>query len=162
LQEVAEIAGLVNPELCVVDARSILTRNGPSYYNGIVKDIHRLIICGDMVATDVYCAQLMQQHDPTFSAPTIQPALQRAEELGLGTADLNNVEVIEVNLLRGDTNDDGETDISDVQYSVNYLFRDGPAPFPAGAGDVNCDGNVDLPDVVYLINYILRGGPPPC
>lgn len=162
LQEVAEIAGLVNPELSIVDARSILTRNGPSYYDGIVKDIHRIIICGDMVATDAYCARLMEQHDPRFSASMIQPTLQQAEELGLGTANLSNVEVRQVNLMRGDTNDDGETDISDVQYSINYLFRNGPAPFPAGAGDVNCDGSVDLPDVVYLINYLFKGGPPPC
>jgi len=162
LQEVAEIAGLVNPELSVVDARSILTRNGPSYYDGVVKDIHRLIICGDIVATDAFCAQLMEEHDPTFSASSIQPTLQRAEELGLGTADLNNVQVIEVNLMRGDVNEDGETNLSDAQYTINYVFKNGPPPFPAGAGDVNCDGEVGLPDIVYLINYILKGGPPPC
>ena len=162
LQEIAEIAGLVNPELNIVDARTILTRNGPRYEDGVPKDIHRLIICGDIVATDAYCAQLMEQHDSTFSTSYIQPTLQRAEELGLGTANLDNVEIIETTLMRGDVDDDGEIDITDAQYSVNYLFRDGPPPHILEAGDVNCDSEVNIVDVVYLLNYLFRGGPSPC
>ena len=161
LQEVAEIAGLINPELNVVDARSILTKNGPSVTQGVVKVINRVILCGDMVATDAYCAQLMARYDSTFTASSIQPTLQRAEELGLGTADLNNVEIIEVTQMRGDANDDNEVTVSDVVYTINNLFRGGPAPFPYLAGDTNCDDTVSVSDVVYLINNLFKGGPPP-
>jgi len=161
LQEIAEIAGLINPELNVVDARSILTVNGPSVTQGVVKNINRIILCGDMVATDAYCAQLMARYDSTFSPATIQPSLQRAQELGLGTSDLSQVEIIEVTQMRGDANDDHKVSISDVVYSINYLFKGGPPPFPLQAADINCDDAVTISDVVYLINYLFKGGPPP-
>jgi uncharacterized protein (DUF362 family) len=98
LTTVAEFAGLINPELNVIDARTILTRNGPLYEQGTPVAADRLIICGDMVATDAYCAGIMRQHDPTFSASMIDPALERAELRSLGTADLNNVEIIEISI----------------------------------------------------------------
>ena len=97
LTTLAEMAGLVNPELTIVDARQIMAINGPlRSYGGEIRDCNRIIICGDPVATDAYCAQLMQQHDETFNADWTLPTLQRAEELGLGTANLDNVEIIEL------------------------------------------------------------------
>ena len=65
----------------------------------------------------------------------------------------------------GDANADGEVDIEDVIYLINYLFINGPPPEcePITAcGDVNNDGQVNIADVVYLINYFFMGGPPPC
>ena len=67
-----------------------------------------------------------------------------------------------IRYITGDANADGDIDIADVVYLVNYLFIDGPAPEPLAAGDANCDGKVDIADVVYLINYLFIGGPPPC
>jgi uncharacterized protein (DUF362 family) len=96
LRLVAEWAGLINPELSIVDARTILTRNGPLYDSGVPVTANRLVICGDMVATDAYCAQIMEQHDSTFSRSMIELTLERAELRGLGTADLTNVEIIEI------------------------------------------------------------------
>lgn len=61
----------------------------------------------------------------------------------------------------GDANGDGEIDIADVVYLINYLFLGGSAPEPWQAGDANGDGAVDIADVVYLINYLFIGGPPP-
>ena len=64
---------------------------------------------------------------------------------------------------RGDANGDGETEISDAVYLVNYLLKSGPEPIPIPEiGDVNCDGEVTLADVVYLVNYIFKSGPAPC
>jgi hypothetical protein len=62
---------------------------------------------------------------------------------------------------RGDANGDGEIDISDAIYLVNYIFIGGPEPIPFEAGDANSDGEVDISDVIYLVNYLFIGGPPP-
>ncbi|MCK4428182.1 MAG: hypothetical protein KAW16_06860, partial [candidate division Zixibacteria bacterium] len=62
---------------------------------------------------------------------------------------------------RGDANGDGEINIADVILLVNYLFLDGPEPFPLEAGDADCSGEVDIADVIFLINYLFTGGPPP-
>jgi hypothetical protein len=63
---------------------------------------------------------------------------------------------------RGDANGNGELNIEDVVFLINYLFMDGPPPPAVRAGDANCDGVVDIGDAVYLINYLFIGGPPPC
>ncbi len=65
-------------------------------------------------------------------------------------------------IIRGDVNQNGEIDATDVTYLINYLFMGGPEPNPLESGDVNCDGAVDAVDVVYLINYLFISGPPPC
>lgn len=63
--------------------------------------------------------------------------------------------------LRGDANADGNIDLGDVVYLVNYLYKGGPAPVPHEAGNCNCDEGIDVEDVVYLLNYLLRNGPVP-
>ncbi len=62
----------------------------------------------------------------------------------------------------GNANGDGQINIGDVVYLVEYAFRDGPAPDPYEAGDANCDINVNIGDAVYLINFIFKDGPEPC
>jgi hypothetical protein len=63
--------------------------------------------------------------------------------------------------IRGDVNLDGEVNVGDVTYLINYVFLAGPQPIPWESGDVNCDGQVDIADVMYLINYLFIDGPPP-
>ncbi len=96
MSAVADIAGVVNPDLNIIDARSVLTAGGPSIRDGVVVAAHRLIICGDIVATDVYCAGILDSLDAGFDAVSIQPTLQIASSLGLGTTDLSQVEIIEI------------------------------------------------------------------
>ncbi len=94
---VAEFADCIRPELTIVDARKILTVKGPSLKEGsVVKDVNKIIISGDMVAADAYCAKILDAQDETFSAEQIVPTLQYAEKLGLGTSDLSKVKVIEI------------------------------------------------------------------
>lgn len=93
---VADIAGVVNPDLNIVDARSVLTKGGPSYQSGVVVDAHKLILCGDIVATDVYCAGILESFDDEFIAASAMDSVNSAAALGLGTSDLNNVEIVEI------------------------------------------------------------------
>jgi hypothetical protein len=76
---------------------------------------------------------------------------------------IDDVEILTYNpeFVCGDCNSDGIVDPGDVVYLINYLFREGPDPFPLIAGDCNCDSVVGPGDVVYLINYLFRGGPVP-
>ncbi len=97
MKTIAEFADAMHPELTIVDARKILTVKGPSLKEGsVVKDINRIILSGDMVATDSYCAQILDEHDKTFEKEMISPTLQYAKKLGLGTMDLSKVKIIEV------------------------------------------------------------------
>jgi len=63
---------------------------------------------------------------------------------------------------RGDANGDGDINITDVVFLVNYLFLDGPAPTPLEGGDADSSGEVDIADAIFLINYLFLDGPPPC
>ncbi|UCE17876.1 MAG: DUF362 domain-containing protein [Gemmatimonadota bacterium] len=98
LREVAEIARVIQPELTVVDARSVLIGNGPfSDYPGaeILDGIHLLIMSGDMIAVDLYCSLLLQGYDDTFSSWQINYTVQHAHALGVGVGSLDEVEIIE-------------------------------------------------------------------
>jgi len=61
----------------------------------------------------------------------------------------------------GDANADGDSNVGDAVYIINYVFKGGPAPNPIEAGDVNGDGNCNVGDAVYLIAYVFKGGPAP-
>jgi uncharacterized protein (DUF362 family) len=98
IEEVAEVAALVNPELFVVDAMKVLTRSGPSITQGDPVAANRVILCGDMVATDAYCMQLLADHDPTFDGSQAPRVLGRAIALGCGQPDLNQVEIREISV----------------------------------------------------------------
>lgn len=95
--ELAEVAGLTNPDLNIVDARTVVTEHGPLFeQNGVEVDTDKIIICGDIVATDAFCARLLEEHDDQFKAFHIDGTLKRAEALGLGTSDLSKVEILEI------------------------------------------------------------------
>ncbi len=62
----------------------------------------------------------------------------------------------------GDANSDGDVNISDAVYIINYIFVGGAAPDPMASAEVNCDGDVNVSDAVYLINHVFVGGTAPC
>ncbi len=97
-QRLVHFADAVRPQLNVVDARAILARNGPALGAGaeVVKGVNKIILSGDMVAVDSYCARLMAQRDDTFTIDMIAPQLKHAAALGLGKADLDAVKVVEI------------------------------------------------------------------
>jgi len=97
-QRLVHFADAVRPQLNVVDARAILARSGPGLGGGaeIVRGVNKIILSGDMVAVDAYCARLMAQHDETFTLDMVAPQLRHAVALGLGKADLDAVKVVEI------------------------------------------------------------------
>jgi hypothetical protein len=64
--------------------------------------------------------------------------------------------------LCGDMNADGNVNISDAIYMINYVFIGGDKPQPVLAcGDANSDGAAALSDGILIINYIFIGGSSP-
>jgi hypothetical protein len=62
----------------------------------------------------------------------------------------------------GDANSDGNVNVSDAVFLINYVFINGDAPDPLQRGDANCDGSVNVSDAVVIINYVFAGGNIPC
>ena len=68
---------------------------------------------------------------------------------------------------RGDFNGDGKptSDILDLTYLIDDMFRGGPDPQCSTEADLNSDSApATILDLTYIINEIFRGGPdmPPC
>ena len=62
---------------------------------------------------------------------------------------------------RGDSNNDGEIDLSDSMYTLSWLFLGGPAPGCLAAIDTNGDGTIDITDPTFLLSHLFLGGPEP-
>ncbi len=69
--------------------------------------------------------------------------------------------VVEISWVEGDANRDGNINITDAVYLLQFIFAGGSPPHPHLAGDANCSGVVNITDVVYIIAWIFCGGPPP-
>jgi hypothetical protein len=63
--------------------------------------------------------------------------------------------------LRGDSNGDGNVDISDAVRILSWLFLGGAAPGCAATANTNGDEAADISDAVYLLGYLFLGGPTP-
>ncbi|TFH57911.1 MAG: tandem-95 repeat protein, partial [Candidatus Zixiibacteriota bacterium] len=103
--------------------------------------------------------------DPTSAQADSSYVLRFIASDGL-LADTITVRIKAVAAMRGDANNDGSLDISDVVFLISYIFTNGPAPTTIRNG--NADGSdadgpsaIDVSDVVYLIAFIFAGGPPP-
>ena len=64
-------------------------------------------------------------------------------------------------VVRGDSNGDGNRDISDLTYYVDFMFGGGPSPVCADEGDSNADGNLDISDLTFYVDFMFGGGPAP-
>ena len=63
--------------------------------------------------------------------------------------------------IRGDSNGDGEINISDVIFTLSYLYRGGSVPPCIAATDSNGNGRLNVIDVMFILSYLYRGGPAP-
>ena len=58
--------------------------------------------------------------------------------------------------IRGDTNSDGQVNLSDAIFALNFLFTLGLEPTCLKAADVNDDGEIDVSDPVFLLLALFR------
>jgi hypothetical protein len=62
---------------------------------------------------------------------------------------------------RGDCNDDGTADLSDVVCQLSWLFTGGATPGCVSATNANGDERTDLSDAIHLLSFLFLGGSPP-
>jgi hypothetical protein len=65
----------------------------------------------------------------------------------------------DVLIFRGDSNSDGEVDISDARYTLNWLFLGGPEPACLDAADANDDGSLNVSDPIATLVTLFSGMP---
>ncbi len=102
--------------------------------------------------------------DVTVSVDTdADEIVARVESLSPFAVVLPRAATPPVNFRRGDTNHDGEYDISDGVVTLLHLFAGRPAEC-ADALDANDDGALDVSDAIRLLQWLFLGGnrlPPP-
>jgi subtilisin family serine protease len=135
--------------------------DGTSFSNAFVTGLAGLIYSKNPYLTweEVDTAIL----NNAINLDTLNPEL--AGLLGSGLIDIlatvNAVSADYDTLLPGDVNSDGDINLLDISFIINFLYRDGPPPKDISLIDTNSDGRMNLLDVSYLINYLYRDGPPP-
>jgi hypothetical protein len=98
---------------------------------------------------------------------TVPESSQGTDFNGDGDADDNVLHLVDLSrfdgfarFLRGDCNANGEVDISDGIFALNFLFRaDEPADCLA-ACNANSDEANDISDAVFLFNFLFADGTP--
>lgn len=70
---------------------------------------------------------------------------------------LNSVKfnIVVNNVIKGDVNDDGEINVSDIVEIVNYIMGKPSAKFVEAAADLNEDGEVNVTDIVKIVTIIM-------
>jgi len=67
-----------------------------------------------------------------------------------------------VRFIRGDTDADGEVNLTDAVTVLNALFRGSPAEPPCiDAADANADQDINISDAVYTLQYLFAGAKAP-
>lgn len=61
-----------------------------------------------------------------------------------------------VNVVKGDVNGDGETNIADAMAVVNYILKRPSTSFIKTAADVNGDGEINIADAMAVVSIILK------
>ena len=62
--------------------------------------------------------------------------------------------------IRGDANSDGQVDLSDAIYILNWLFLGEQGPECWDRADANDDGVLDISDPVYILLFLFKGQNP--
>ena len=66
-----------------------------------------------------------------------------------------------VTFRRGDANDDGDVNISDPSFLLNFMFQQGELAPCLDAADADNSESIDITDGIFLFNFLFRGGSAP-
>ncbi len=69
--------------------------------------------------------------------------------------------IIRILALCGDVDSNGDLNLLDIVYLIDWKFKGGPPPDYMNSSDVNGDSAVDILDIVYLIDWKFKNGPLP-
>ena len=162
-----------------VDGDGVLTITGEAHPGDGLKKVFYLshypahslesaIVDGDTLSLNQYCCNLASGWVSVASAPLFQIVFDYhysyKPDLGVSNWDTYNYvfrNIAPVVYVWGDANGDGEVDIADIVFLINYLFLSGSPPIPLPSGDPNNDCVVDVADIIYLINYLFTEGAAP-
>ena len=69
---------------------------------------------------------------------------------------------IDFNYMPGDLDGNFAVNILDINYYINYLYKDGARPvWPKWRANVNGDESYNLLDIIHLLNFLYHGGARP-
>jgi len=63
--------------------------------------------------------------------------------------------------IRGDADGTSSLNLSDAVFTLDHLFRSGPAPPCEDAADADDNGRLDITDAILILDHLFRGGVPP-
>ncbi len=91
------------------------------------------------------------------AADGVGAAFEEVLELEAPELSFDVLEPHNARFLRGDSNDDGQVDVSDAVAVLGYLFQGGEAPYCADASDANDDGEVNIGDPILMLRSLFQG-----
>ncbi len=93
---IAEVATAVNPEVTIVDARTVLTEHHVNVRTGGPKEANCLIMSGDSLAVDIQAARLLQGVHAEYDLGDTAETFEYAARLGFGEAEPEAIVLKEV------------------------------------------------------------------
>lgn len=66
---------------------------------------------------------------------------------------------LSISFLCGDVDNNGEMNILDIIFLINFKYKEGPEPDYNESAEVNGDGDINILDIIYLINFRYKDGP---
>lgn len=151
------IAGSIGGhDVTEIDTSSILVNDAliPAAVDIIFSDSGNLLIA--QLSMTEFLSGYMPLWDTTMQEYTVSLEFLDA------TTFSDTGEVLMIGHISGDVNADGEINLLDMTYLLNYLYKGGRPPVPfVEIGDINGSGEINLLDVTYLLNYLFKGGPAP-
>ena len=95
-------------------------------------------------------------HGQSFPGGKDRPGDVEREDMSF--VRLIDVQVPDFVFIRADANLDGNVNLPDMQFILNFLFLGGPDPKCMASADSNGDGNINLPDAQFGLNFLFLGG----
>ena len=90
--KLVDLTRFIAPDLTVIDAYRVLTRNGPTGGNlADVDTMKRVLVATDPVLADTYAARMVNVE------PSTLPYIRSAVTMGFGSTDIKSADIVEVN-----------------------------------------------------------------